>query len=36
MKRTAKYRMYPNKTQEKTLSDTLAVCCSIYNTCLEQ
>ena len=36
MKRTAKYRMYPNKTQKRTLSDTLAVCCSIYNTCLEQ
>ncbi|MBU4195081.1 MAG: helix-turn-helix domain-containing protein [Actinobacteria bacterium] len=29
MKRTAKYRMYPNKTQEKTLSDTLAACCTI-------
>ncbi|MBU4490681.1 MAG: transposase, partial [Actinobacteria bacterium] len=36
MKRTAKYRMYPNKTQERTLNNTLAVCCSIYNTCLEQ
>lgn len=36
MKRTMVFRMYPNKTQDKVLNDTLVTCCHIYNACLEQ
>jgi putative transposase len=34
--KTFKYRIYPNKTQLKTLTDTLETCRHLYNTCLEE
>ncbi len=34
--KTYKYRIYPNKTQEKSLVDTLHICKNLYNACLQQ
>lgn len=34
--KTYKYRIYPNKTQEKKLMQTLNVCKNLYNKCLEE
>lgn len=36
MRKTFKYRMYPNKTQEQTLDRWLWLCRRLYNACLEQ
>src|SRR5579872_2713829 len=34
LRSTIKYRLYPTKAQEKTLLGTLALCCEIYNACI--
>jgi len=34
--KTYKYRLYPNKTQEVLLKNTLIVCKNLYNICLEE
>jgi putative transposase len=34
--KTYKYRLYPNRTQEKKLVQTLEVCKNLYNKCLEE
>ncbi len=34
--KTYKYRLYPNKTQEELLKNTLIVCKNLYNICLEE
>lgn len=34
--KTYKYRIYPNRTQEKKLVQTLDVCKNLYNKCLEE
>jgi putative transposase len=34
--KTYKYRLYPNKTQEVLLNNTLEICRQIYNKCLEE
>ena len=36
MLRTFKYRIYPNKTQEKILEETLFLCCDLYNAALQE
>src|SRR3990167_10990929 len=36
MLRTYKYRLYPNKSQEKVLKQTLRVCCELYNAALQE
>lgn len=36
MKYTYKYRIYPTKRQSEILQKQFSLCCSLYNTCLEQ
>lgn len=36
MKRTYKYRLYPNRSQKETLGETLETCRRVYNTALTQ
>lgn len=36
MRKTYKYRIYPNKTEEKILNNWLKLCCNLYNTMIEQ
>src|SRR3990167_8144308 len=36
MLRSYKYRLYPNKSQEKVLEQTLSVCCELYNAALQE
>lgn len=36
MKKTYQFRLYPNKEQEKALSQTTETCRQVYNTALEQ
>ncbi|MBQ5447557.1 MAG: helix-turn-helix domain-containing protein, partial [Candidatus Methanomethylophilus sp.] len=33
--RTMELRLYPNKTQERTMLDTIGHCCFLYNHLLE-
>ena len=33
--RTMEIRLYPNKTQERTMLDTIGHCCFLYNHLLE-
>lgn len=36
MLRAYKYRLYPNKEQEKKLNETLWLCSLVYNRCLAE
>jgi len=36
MRRTFRYRLYPNKATEKSANETLNLCRTLYNLCLEQ
>lgn len=36
LRKTFKYRLYPNKEQQDKLQWTLARCCEVYNACLQE
>src|SRR3990167_2598318 len=36
MRKSFKYRIYPNKTIQKTLNNQFELCRNLYNVCLEQ